>query len=465
MINKVTKTSCMVFWMMLVMGISSCDKSFLDAKPSKSLLVPETLDDFRNLMDNATVFNFDPAIAEIAGDDFQVNNTALAALYIYERNMYTWEDDLYGGASPIQWTIPYKQVLYSNVVLAGLDKILNGMDSPDYRQIKGTALFFRSIAYYNLLQTFAAPYNIRGGNENILGIILKETPNVNEKLFRSNLQSCYDRVIQDLTLASELLENRSGYKTRPSKTAALELLSRVNLAMGQYDQARIHAEKALSLQGTLLDYNGYLVSSTKPFPVPLPSDNAEVIFFAQGISGSFLNIITTNGVVNELYDSYAADDLRKGLYFRDRGNSVFTFKGSYSGALPNFTSSYFTGLATDELYLNKSESLIRLGRVSEGIEVLNSLLIKRFKTGKYIPIVISDQPTALLKVLLERRKSLLGRMIRWGDLRRLNQDDLTKKTIIRLINDPNLRLEPGDPRYVFPFPDAEVRAGIEQNPR
>lgn len=164
---------------------------------------------------------------------------------------------------------------------------------------------------------------------------------------------------------------------------------------------------------------------------------------------------------SNLYRSYSDSDLRKSAWFLFK-NGHLNFKGSYNGS-----SLYlFSGLALDEIYLNKAECQVRLGQLNEGIQTLNDLLEKRFRTGTFIPDSTSDLQEALSIVLNERRKELLMRGIRWSDLRRLNADPRTAKTLIRILNSQHYELKPNSPNYVFPIEDEVIQmSGIQQNPR
>jgi hypothetical protein len=81
-------------------------------------------------------------------------------------------------------------------------------------------------------------------------------------------------------------------------------------------------------------------------------------------------------------------------------------------------------------------------------------------------MVAIDAEDALRKVLLERRKELVFRAIRWTDLRRLNKDPRFATTLRRVVLGQEYLLPPNDNRYVYPIPTNEIEAsGVPQNPR
>jgi hypothetical protein len=68
--------------------------------------------------------------------------------------------------------------------------------------------------------------------------------------------------------------------------------------------------------------------------------------------------------------------------------------------------------------------------------------------------------------LLERRKELCFRGLRWQDLRRLNKEPEYAKTLTRKIDGITYTLPPNDPKYVFPIPPNVIAlSGMQQNPR
>ena len=457
--TKLKITSGIVMALLLWTSCKKEDK-FLNTKPDQALFIPSTLQDLNNLLHYENLFNTgDPSLGEIAADDYYVSDDALTGQDIgfTEKSGYIWARDLYNvGENINDWSLPYKQIYYANTVLDYLPKInASNNQLAEANRIKGSALFFRAIAFYNLLQTFALPFN-KSSSATALGIPLRLTSDLNIKSTRSPIQVCYDQIISDLQQAFLLLPVSSKLKTEPSQPAAMGLLARIYLAMGDFDKAYEFANKALGLFSELEDYNSLTPTTYSISTTFLKED----IFHSVQIGTA---IISPNYVAvadSTLYTSYSNDDLRKSVCFILNDGLPY-FIGTY-----DFNGYNYSGIATDELYLIRAECSARLGNSAAALKDLNTLLITRWRTGTFTPISISANKDLLDRILLERRKELLFRGLRWTDLRRLNQESRYAKTLIRKASGQIYQLAPNSPRYAMPIPDNEIAtSGIDQNIR
>lgn len=441
----------------MIIVLSSCKKGWLDAKPDKKLVVPQTLPDLQAMLDNTTfVFNNGrPTLGELGCDDYYMDYTAWQGLYSdFERNAYIWAKDIYNGQSVTDWMLPYQCVFYENYILETVNDIpVDSTNTSAWNNVKGSALFGRGFDFYSLADLFEKPFDSSTGASD-LGIVLRLHSDINDQPGRSSVLQTYKQIITDLTNSLSLLPNLPAYKTRPSKCAAYAMLARTFLNMGNYLVALKYADSCIALQPNLIDYN--TLDITQPFPFPLFND--EVIYhtvfsYFDGIS-DYVAIVDST-----IYSSYDNNDLRKYLFI-DTTDSHPRFKGGYDG----YTG--FDGIATDEIYLISAECNARLGNVTNAMERLNDLMITRWKSGTFIPFTAATADDALKLILAERRKELIFRGLRWTDLRRLNKDQRFAITLTRTLNGQVYNLAPNDNRYAYPIPDQEIQlTGIAQNPR
>ncbi len=439
----------------------SCEKSFLEAKPDRSLLIPTKLSDFQALLNNSQIMNVSGFLTATAVDDIYTTNSGYTSALELIRNAYIWkEGDMYGTSNVGDWNTPYQAVYYANSVLDGLSEIPVTLENQrEVERLKGQALFYRAFAFYSLAQQFAKPYSI--ANQQSLGIPIRLTADVQIRSVRGTLEQTYTQILNDLLEAEPLLPLTVSYKTMPKKDACLALLARVYLTMQNYPKALEYANKCLEINSELLNYNNLAVASARPFPVSFKDQNIEVLFSNSLISAAFLSNPITTLVSTDLYNSYKPDDLRRTAFFSTNSNGVI-FKGNYSG-----TGGVFSGLALDEVYLTRGECQARLGNTQLAMSDLNALMRNRWNNKVPFPIFqAADAKDALRQILTERRKELVYRNTRWSDLRRLNLENEFAVTLTRNVNNVVHTLVPNSGRYVFQIPQVEIAAsGIEQNER
>lgn len=437
---------------------SGCKKDWLDAKPSKALVVPKTAADYQALLDNSEQMNTNyPSLYMLGDGDFTISDADYNAISQDQRGAYAWADtkDFYGGLQNYDWLEAYAAILNTNVVLDGIKTVKTDQGSQAaYNNVQGSALFYRSLLYYDLAQEFCKPYGKATAAAD-LGLPLRTSADVNLTVQRSSVQQTFDQIINDLLTAVKLLPVKPLVQMRPSKPAAFGLLSRAYLSQQNYGKALLYADSCLQLKSDLMDFNTLDASSMNP----IARFNSEDIFHCM-LSNYYVFYYTDLIVDPALYQSYEPNDLRKVIYFIPEGDN-FSFRGSYdSDAL------LYGGIATDEMYLIRAECNARAGNTATALTDLNALLKARWLNGTYTDRTAASADDALSLILTERRKELCYRGLRWTDLRRLNTDTHYQTTLTRTINGQNYSLPPNSPKYVLPIDDYEIRVGgLQQNPR
>lgn len=472
------KTLTINFFFLLIVIFVSCKKNWLDVKPDLNLTNPKTIADYQAILDNTSQSNgtsdmdfnsSQNALNELGSGDFYVRSDRWDAASYLERNSYIWAQDIFGTEENIgEWSLPYKRIFYSNIILEGIEKILpkNQKEQLEWNQVKGSALFFRAYNHYDVAQQFCKPYDKNTGKSD-LGIPLRLQSDFNSVSLRATVEKTYNQIIEDLNQAKTLLPFLTPepgtdtvlYRVRPNVSAVNAMLARVYLSMAEYDSALLYANKSLQAYGTLMDYNLFSTTST----TPIGRCNKEVLF--HNAMNTWILLTSSRLIVDSLlYRSYTTNDLRKDIFFRSVSGNI-TFKGSYARG-----SILFGGLAVDEMYFIRAECFARKGQVNEAMKDLNDLLRTRWKrlngVSTYVDATATTGNEALRMILTERRKELCFRGLRWADLRRLNREVQFAVTLIRVINGQTYTLLPNDNRYVLPIPNEVVLiTGIEQNPR
>ncbi|MGN6801264.1 MAG: RagB/SusD family nutrient uptake outer membrane protein [Ginsengibacter sp.] len=454
-INNKSILALAMFLSVAAFCLNGC-KKFLDAKPDQKLATPSDIEDVQALLDDYTDMNLQLSNAgPRSDDDFYLLDSYIGSRDVNSQNIYTWQKDAIVDDG---WNTMYKVVLNANLSLETLQKIQpSAFNKPAYNMAYGSALFFRSFAFYQLLQVYAPPYDSNTAGKD-LGIPVRLQSDVSTKNTRNSVSEGYKQIIDDTKESIALLPNRSYPPSRPSRAAAYSLLANVYLSMGNYQEAGLYADSALQIQNTLIDYNNADSTASKPFT----RFNDEVIFSAATAGNATL--YTSHRIVDSfLFSSYSTNDLRRALFFKKTGANQYGFKGNYQESAFGVL---FNGFAVDEMLLIRSESFARENKVSLAMDDLNELLAARYKTGSFVPLTAGNSKDALTVVLEERRKELIGRGNRWNDLRRLNREPAFAKDLKRVVNGVIYELPANDPRYTFYIPQQVVgMAGMKQNQR
>jgi len=440
-----------------------CTKDFLEVKRDKSQAIPSSLQEYQALLDNVNVVNFRSAF-ELNGagaDEYYVTDDRWDLLSSNtEKNAYIWAENVFEGEESSPWNFAYMRILYANTVLDGLADY-NPLDTEEklYSTVLGHAFFIRAYTYYQLMQTFAPQYDTRSSSED-LGIPLRLEMDITLPVKRSSVEKVYQQMISDLNQATGLLSARADLKFRPNKQAAYALLSKVYLHKGDYEQALNYADSCLIRSDGLLDYNTIDTTLRYTFGEFQYGEGNSEVLYTELIPGLTILNSTRFCINPEVYDLYESTDIRKNaFFFPTRG--TFTFKGSYVGLY-----SFFGGLALDEVVLIRSECRLRTGDLSGALEDINYLLVNRYEKSHFVPYVADNSDRIMRKIIIERRKQLICRGIRWEDLRRFNKEAAFETTLKRELKGTTFTLEPGSPRYTWPIPDEVIRmSGIPQNPR
>lgn len=344
--------------------------------------------------------------------------------------------DLFRGPPP--------GILRCNVVLQKVP----GMDIDENlkKRILGEAYFLRGLYHFILVRYFG----------DIPLILEPQAPGDDLRPFRTDKEIVYAQIIEDLTMAEELLPEKSTYSSndlgRAAKGAAAGLLAKVHLTLGNWDQVVTLTTEVASLGYALnQDYGANFDvlnknSQESLFEIQYISDAGED-FWSNENQSSWLSTFTGprnadivaggwgwNQPYQEFVDAYEVGDLRKNVTILYDGCPQFDgqdYDPAFSTTGYNlrkflvtkeFAATYdnsplnFPVLRYADVLLMKAEALNNLNRTSEAEAPLNTV---RARAG--LPAVTGlSQSEFREKVLHERRMELAFEGQRWFDLIRID---------------------------------------------
>lgn len=320
------------------------------------------------------------------------------------------------------WSTFYKNLAAINVVMTKAEDFAS--EGEAYRKARGEAYFLRGMDYFYLVNLYAKPYDAKTAASEP-GVPLKLTEYVEDKHYeRTPVAEVYASIISDLKTAATYLDGTTQTtKRRANVDAARAMLSRVYLYMAgeeNWKNCVAMCDSVLkSRRYSLLDINDH--EPKKDF---IFLDSPETIF-TQGKCSARSTIfmgqtmVATYMLTQDLLGKYDADvDLRYSHWFNNVRNVgwIWLKYSSLTPVVSTMVSSEFL-LRLPEVYLNKAEALVMLGRTEEAVEVLRELREKRLVEGT-TDVIPTSQQELVDFVRLERRLELCGEGHRWFDLRR-----------------------------------------------
>ena len=454
----------------VVVMLTGCN-DYLDIKP-KGEKIPKTVTDYETLLNYESVQKVSDTYPTYLTDDVYLpdvaQGTATPGLNSVDQsilNLYLFKKDVFGEAQDDGfWFASYNRIYYYNTVI---DNIMDaeGPSEQQKHSIRAEALISRALEYLYLVNGYAKHYDVRTA-ETDPGVPLILDEDISKKdLVRASVKDVYAQIQSDLQAAlPNLPAQPKGNAFRASKAAGYGILAKMYLYMGNYAEALKAANAVLEMNNSLLDLKKYAVvkvqSSIGRTNVPQDIDNPENIYikFAPYVYGLSSKVFGSD----ELISLFSEDDMRLQVYFTKNFRNIPTDKYVWAPYLRANLA-----VSSPEIYLIAAECEAREGSIERAIALINKLRDNRIKNNT--DIVATDRNDALQKVLEERRRELaMSGMVRYIDLKRLNQESQFAKTVTHVTGEGTFSLEPNSPLYVLPIPAKVMRFNknsMKQNER
>lgn len=379
-----------------------------------------------------------------AGDDYQYNyiGGSNRANFYYDMNYQTASEF---NTSTVSWQSPYVVIGRANRIIAAAEggKLSDAVEAKaKIEQYAAESKVLRALAYFDLVRIYGKPYTEDQGAS--LGVpLVTEVLESNAKPARSTVAEVYTQVVKDLTEA--ISSNALATETEPgyvSVWGAKAILSRVYLNMGDYANALSVAEDIIKISGAALWTRDQYF---KAWDASTPNESE--FLFRLNVTGSTDNN-DLNGIGNlqqrdgykemvatkKFVDMLTSDpkDVRNGMFLPATAakevatygtNKVFLNKlRGQGGNSRNVTIVPIIRLS--EVYLTAAECAFRNNDKTKAVEYLNDLVKNRTTTEASLATV--DNIT-LERILIERRKELIGEGQRYFDALR-NNETITRYT-------------------------------------
>ena len=342
------------------------------------------------------------------------------------------------------WGDGYRLINRCNLMIEGVNTaVASGIISQAVADnYIGQSKFLRAITHFELLTHFANTYNATPGASHMgipyreIGVDTQEEIDIVILKGRNTVADCYSKIIADLDDAELLITNTE--LTKASKNAAIAYKTKVYLHKRDWDNVIVEGNKLTS----------YSLGTNDPeIAFDSPYGNTESIF-------SILHVATNNPGVNAALasqynrrrlvcispiiwreTSWLNDDKRRSdnSTSTDSGTGmVFTFSGR------KYTNKYRDGVTyTDpapviryaEVALNMAEAYARktatdLPNALAKLNEVRNRALADVTTQAYTSASFTTPTTMVEAILKERRIEFVMEGKRWGDINRLQGDNL-----------------------------------------
>lgn len=446
-----------------------CEK-YVDIK-TQGNLVPNQTVNYRYLLNSTENFESTTNLGDFASDELnivdaaQLNGLTGSLFYAYYINSYTWKPDIYTLGTTYEqddnWNRLYNIILYCNTIIEELPSA-TGTDA-EKAEMTAEAKVHRADAYLALVNVYAKPYQASTASTD-LGVPLILNQTISQGLNRASVQAVYNQIIDDLTSAIPALLSSQIYNTLPSKVSAYGELARCYLYMNDYANANKWADMALSVRNTLNDLGA--LTNVNSITYPRRISDPEILLSKVALGNALSFSPTAYRLSDEILSLLSTTDQRFQLLTVPASTISSTFTGRYSYRESRIGEIRNVGPNVPEMMLIKAEYFARNNDAINAMLWVNNLRVKRFKPVDYVALTASSPNDALSKVIQERRREFIGRMLRWWDMRRLKSETAFQRTYTRVVNGTTFTLAPNSDRYVFPIAQflTKLNPELEKNP-
>lgn len=361
--------------------------------------------------------------AGLSADEFKLYS-GISGLYLFHYTNSLTSAVLGSG----YWESIYRRIYITNSAIDGINKA-STLTTEVKKQLLGEAKFMRAFFYFYLV-------NLYGD----IPLVLTTDYSVNAVMPRTPRSQVWDQIVSDLKDAQVLLssnflkadaQSSTNDRLRPTKWAALGMLSRTYLYLGKWSDAEMAASAVISnnllFDTVSLNSNVFIKNSKEAIwqlqPVNTGWNTEDARVFIIPPSGpSFAYPIYLS---NYLLNSFESGDYRKIAWVKNvklSNGDIYYYPYKYTSATLNApVTEYQMVLRIAEMYLIRAEARVQQGDFVGALADLN-VIRKRAMLSNYSGPM--DLSSLLSAILHERQVELFTEWgHRWFDLKRSNTVD------------------------------------------
>jgi len=478
--------------LLTVLLVSSCGNDWLDRDPASGTPTESTIVSYENALTARTGMydglqgnSSDPTyyaarmiyFGDVRGDDMRAEKQGSRSSSSYEMR-YSVDD------APRIWNIPYNVIRRANNIIQAIDeKMVTDATDAQIGKLYAEAQVVRALVHFDLVKIHANPYTMDNGASLGIPIVLKPEDG-NFLPGRNTVAEVYTQIIKDLTEAINsgflATDKTQGYMNLWSAKA---LLSRVYLYQG--DNAN-----ALSTAEDVINNSPYKLWTNEEYANAWDKNHGshtnEMIFEIVNASNSdwtdregIAYLYHENGyadaVVTEAFMALLdQNDVRQDLVlpalyklaFKEKYKDQKIFINKYPAEADNPEEMRLNNIPLfrlSEMYLTAAEAAFKSSDKTKAANYLTTIAQRANPTAE----TMTEANVTLEKIIIERRKELIGEGQRFFDAMRNNETIIRETEHYELINESR-KFDRTYFRALLPIPISEVNANEiirkQQNP-
>jgi hypothetical protein len=434
--------------LILLIGITSCKKGFLDIKDTTSVNRETYVKDLASLKEfvngiyltNATFFEAGTAAAypDIIADNLKPALIPGGLLV----TQYSWKQQpdrdgpQVAGADPSStsfnglWLVGYQMARSCNFVIENAGKY-RGANPLVGDNILGQAYALRALIYFKLVNVFAQPYGFTA-NAAHTGIPYITTSDISKSYTRNTVREVYDKMIADLQKAVELMPLEVEDIRNMNRLAAEALLARVYLFKEDYTSAKVVAKNITDRVPLTTIANGYpdYLFYNKPASqtealfqiVPTTSIFGTSLNLGRFVKGDFVYFVATQDIADILNEN--PEDVRRAWVVDNSGAwNVHKFPSNAATEIspaifPEVSGYYQCVIRSSEMFLTLAEAAAKTNDEETARTYLDAIRTRAYPAAAATTATGGELLDLIYK---ERRKELCFEGLRMFDLQRLKQ--------------------------------------------
>lgn len=414
-------------------------------------------------------------------------------------NIWRWDILSSNAEITAVYSALYTVIGNCNFLLDNAEKlkqtITNDADLDKLEQLCGEAYFARALAHAELIKLYCVDYKSDDDAKNQPGVVIADNYYGEKNLTRASLYDSYQFVLKDLEKAAEYLALGEDYdplldgqlyntSSFFNEYTVYALRSRVALYMRKWDEAIKYSTKIIdSGYYSLASCTSEVSAGVSYYQYMWESDLSYEVIWKVGFTstnyGGALGTIFWNYDYSSykpdyvpamwVFDLYEASDLRDDCFFVSVTTGYshglqWPLLYKYYGNMDLYSSANLRHTCMPKVFRLSEQYLIRAEAYcrkenpdySKAGKDIAALRVKRY--SNFGGSVAMSEENAMKVIEEERVKELYMEGFRLQDLKRWDKGFERKQQEQTISNGSSLKIEAGNPLFVWPIPQHELEA-------